>query len=62
LALKIQAGSSSKRLVDFEKAMVREQAGEVKALRERVERFAMQFPFPSLGRREGRREREDINR
>lgn len=47
LAVKIQAGSSSKKLVDFEKAMVGEHAGEVKALRERVEGFATQFPFPS---------------
>ncbi len=47
LAVKIQAGSSSKKLVDFEKAMVGEHAGEVKELMERVEGFATQFPFPS---------------
>jgi len=46
LALKIQAGSSSKKLVDFEKTMVAH-AGEVVALRERVEAFATQYPFPS---------------
>ena len=47
LALKIQEGSSSKKLIDFEKAMLGQHAGEVKGLRERVEGWATQFPFPS---------------
>lgn len=46
LALKVQAGADSKKLVDFERAMQAHEQ-EVRALRDRVQHFASNFSFPS---------------
>ncbi len=46
LTLKVQAGASSKKLVDFEAALAQHEA-EVSALRQRVHTFATHFSFPS---------------
>ena len=45
LALDIQAKAGSKKLVDFERALVGHEG--IAALKEEVERFASQFGFPS---------------
>ena len=46
LALKVQANSASKKLVDFEVALIQQEA-EIGALRERVVQFSQKFSFPS---------------